>query len=372
MKRLILHVGTHKTGTTAIQHFLYADRARLAQAGVLYAPCNDLLGGVRYAQHGVAHALSRYDAADREALETYRGRLLDTPADTILISAEPFYRHFDQSSGGDQNAHACFSDLRAAYLDRVAEYFAPFQTEVSIYFRRPDHYATSLYKENITSTNLTEKFDTYLTSSPRTSLFRYQDRLAELQKRFEKVAVHSFEEACKIGLVDAFYEHHGLPRPEAVDAPDAMRSGIPERATLWLVRSKQATALDVRDRERRWTFALSDDGQQLFQSAHKEMFWQDDAARLAFVKQSLDGFAYRDFWTLNAGTAQPVQWSDEDQERANRAFEDWAERNAAQLHARETQGVSPYMVDAKVAPERGAVLTALFGLLSRFSGRRSR
>ena len=31
--KLILHIGTHKTGTSAVQQFLYANRARLAEYG---------------------------------------------------------------------------------------------------------------------------------------------------------------------------------------------------------------------------------------------------------------------------------------------------------------------------------------------------
>jgi hypothetical protein len=35
--KLILHIGTHKTGTTALQQFLYANRQPLAAGGFYYA-----------------------------------------------------------------------------------------------------------------------------------------------------------------------------------------------------------------------------------------------------------------------------------------------------------------------------------------------
>ena len=35
--KLILHIGTHKTGTTALQQFLHANRRRLAARGFHYA-----------------------------------------------------------------------------------------------------------------------------------------------------------------------------------------------------------------------------------------------------------------------------------------------------------------------------------------------
>src|SRR5438128_10443001 len=35
--RLILHIGTHKTGSTALQHFLSANRKELSEYGIYYA-----------------------------------------------------------------------------------------------------------------------------------------------------------------------------------------------------------------------------------------------------------------------------------------------------------------------------------------------
>ena len=35
--KLLLHIGTHKTGTTALQQFLYANRELLAACGFHYA-----------------------------------------------------------------------------------------------------------------------------------------------------------------------------------------------------------------------------------------------------------------------------------------------------------------------------------------------
>lgn len=47
MTKVILHVGTHKTGTTSIQAALAASRPALQAAGILYPDVSPFLGGRR-------------------------------------------------------------------------------------------------------------------------------------------------------------------------------------------------------------------------------------------------------------------------------------------------------------------------------------
>lgn len=360
MKRLLLHVGTHKTGTTAIQHVLYADRARLGAAGVHYDPARPKSQrGPKYAHHWVAHALARYDAADQDALERYRAELLQAPQDTILFSSEPFYRHADLSQGDNPRSAEHYLAARARYLDRVATYFAPFQTEISLYFRRPDRYLESLYKENAASNNLRISFEAYRASSPPCFLFRYQDRLDDWQSRFDKVAVHCFETACKTDLMDSFYAAHDLPAlgPDAPTPPS--RGSVSLRAALWLVAAKQGDGLSDRDRKRRWLYALSKEGKAQFQSPVKEMFWKDDAERQDFVDQSLTGFAHSDFWKFAPEALKPIVWDEAEQARAEAAYQAWQHRNKGYLRRREAMGLSPYMGDDGLLPVRKGLIGAL-------------
>lgn len=366
MKKLLLHVGTHKTGTTAIQHALFTDRERLAAAGILYEPDRPASQrGPRNAHHWVAHALARDDAADRDALRAYRDRMQSAAADTILLSAEPFYRHADMSCGANPRDRDQFLAARATYLERVATYFAPFDMHLSIYFRRPDRYVDSLYKENAASNNLKISFAGYRAASPPCFLYRYQDRLDELRRYFDKIAVHCFENARKTGLVNSFYADHDLPAPPDDAAPGPLRGSVSLRAALWLVTAKQAGGLNDQDRKRRWLFALSDAGRAYFKSPVKEMFWKDEAERQGFVAEALSGFERPDFWTPAAETAAPVEWNDRDQAQADRAFADWQARNQGYLRRREALGLAPYMDDSTRPSWRARLLRAAFGVFSR-------
>ena len=80
-RRLVLHAGPHKTGTTALQAAFAREAARLAEAGVLY-PATGRLGP---AHHALAEACRTGDRRLLEALSREaRG------AETVLLSSENF------------------------------------------------------------------------------------------------------------------------------------------------------------------------------------------------------------------------------------------------------------------------------------------
>lgn len=62
MKRVYLHIGLHKTGSTRLQMSLAASGARLAERGVLYPQAG------RPTRPGTAHHLLAWDVSDRRAL----------------------------------------------------------------------------------------------------------------------------------------------------------------------------------------------------------------------------------------------------------------------------------------------------------------
>lgn len=92
MARVIIHIGTHKTGTTTIQDTFAANRARLAQDGIIYP---DL--GPHSGHHGLLLdwvKLPLAYALPEGGVGTLR-RLADqyaTTSDTLLLSSEEFSR----------------------------------------------------------------------------------------------------------------------------------------------------------------------------------------------------------------------------------------------------------------------------------------
>ncbi|SMX42529.1 hypothetical protein [Actibacterium lipolyticum] len=361
MKQLLLHVGTHKTGTTAIQHALFAERDALLRQGVLYDTGFDQVKGTRYAQHGVSHALARFNDEDQAGLAAYRARLLNAPCDRIVISAEPFYRHFDRRGFETAGAPEDYEERRRVYLDRVAEYFDCFDTRVSLYFRRPDSFASSLFKENVTSNSMKQDFPDFLQGRAR--VFQYADRLNDFETRFPKTDVFSFEALTKRGLIAGFFADHGLTLSDSFQS-DPVRQGVSDRAALWLLRAKQETDLDAQAISRRWAFGLSPEGDEVFKSGAKEMFWDSAAARAAFVRESLKGFSHADFWADDLGNARPIEWSDDAQASAEAAFLHWQKQHIVALRVREAIGAKPFTPYDQLPKARRNILSAYYTVAS--------
>lgn len=102
MMRVFLHIGSHKTGTTAIQEFASENSDWLNDNGLLY-PSFDLIGGSRERSHlGMVSRITRSDALpDTEnpallmakAPDVAKARGLD-----ILLSAESLFRLDDAAA----------------------------------------------------------------------------------------------------------------------------------------------------------------------------------------------------------------------------------------------------------------------------------
>jgi hypothetical protein len=111
--RVFLHIGSHKTGTTAIQEFASNNSAWLRARGLLY-PSFDLIGGTRERSHlgmvnriAAAGPLRETEMPSRllaEAARIARAEGLD-----VLLSAESLFRL------GDDSARAVMAELRTAF-----------------------------------------------------------------------------------------------------------------------------------------------------------------------------------------------------------------------------------------------------------------
>jgi hypothetical protein len=93
--RIVLHIGTPKTGTTAVQNFLFASRERLLALGILY-PSTGLVTGDAYgARHkGLTHR--QHDNVRR--WRAFRAELDASPAHTAIVSCEAFWRYPERAS----------------------------------------------------------------------------------------------------------------------------------------------------------------------------------------------------------------------------------------------------------------------------------
>jgi hypothetical protein len=146
--KLILHIGTHKTGTTALQQFLYANRARLAASGFHYATPPHRLQEANV----IGNALN---VGKGDVVRTFFAKQLDLAerrdAHTILASAENFYAM--SAFAAMQRREVCANAVeRDRALIETMHSLMPTDIDTCqsvCYFRRPDRYAESLYSQHV-------------------------------------------------------------------------------------------------------------------------------------------------------------------------------------------------------------------------------
>jgi hypothetical protein len=133
MARLLLHIGTHKTGTTMVQNVLHASRHILAVHGVMYPDLSPHTGHHGYLTDWIAlpAAYARPEGGKRELARLAR-ELVDTDASLLLSSEE-------LSRAGGPGGRVEFDELR--------EIFAGFDVLLLCVLREQCQFLQSVYVE---------------------------------------------------------------------------------------------------------------------------------------------------------------------------------------------------------------------------------
>lgn len=339
MRRLILHAGMHKTGTTGIQSILAKNRDDLYAKGVYYPKSWKFFGNRADLPSANAHfslfkALARGLPRDLKRLDRFQQHLKeDVPLDmTVLISAESMARQ----GIGDQEGS--FSARRDRFVAHMAEYFEEFHTEVVIYFRQPDMFAESLCAEAAISSGGHINFE----KAPTRYLKRYRYRL--LQDTFARhfpVSCQSFD-AQKSDLINGFCTNLALPMPSDTQET-TRRPSVSKPAVRWMLKAKKdkAEKMERHERLRRWLFAYQHENADIFRSGERSSFWLDQQTRDHFRSQMLADFDAVSF--PPPGPLAPLcVWSAAEQDVAESRFRDWERTNAAWLSDRTSRGIAPF------------------------------
>lgn len=148
MKRVFLHIGLPKTGTTTLQNFLFKFSEELKSEGILYSRNLGFRGKDRSLRTG-HHSLA-YDVLGIKGHGdgTYWSKLFEeinnSNSDTIIISAEAFWL------------------CSEAEICKVAKYLENYSVKIIVYLRNPLSFLISLYKQRIKKGHYYQSFRKFI------------------------------------------------------------------------------------------------------------------------------------------------------------------------------------------------------------------
>ncbi|MBY8976492.1 hypothetical protein KHP62_11780 [Rhodobacteraceae bacterium NNCM2] len=187
MGRIILHIGTHKTGTTSIQRFADRNRVQLYQMGLHY-PCYSAVGvGRHYAHLDVAKAMmGASKRLDDQALGAFCAHIREhaKSCEATLVSAEPFWRGLLKGDGDYWGA-------RRAFIARVTEYFPPDETQILLVCRGQADLVESLFQEDVKVNRLRRNLKTF--AAEKEMLLHYLEQAEAWAEMFPNLRVLNFE-----------------------------------------------------------------------------------------------------------------------------------------------------------------------------------
>ena len=239
-KRLVLHIGLHKTGSTYVQHHLKHHRKALRRAGVLVPQTgfdDEVSGrpGALSGHQGLVRALRQNDVRPWNALDA---EIEQSPARVVVLSAENM--SFPTAPDREELIEALFQRLGSfGEIDVVA------------FARAPHAYVEAFHAEWVASAHASGA------RSLEEMMVDHGDRLSNLAALFSpfeqgdarRVRLADFDALRQDGgLWQGFCALAGLPvTPADVDVP---RYPTPDRASVRLLQLLNTTVSDRSKRQR--------------------------------------------------------------------------------------------------------------------------
>lgn len=216
--RVVLHIGIHKTGSTAIQTALSLNTELLATQGVLYpqtgrwpADGHTLVTG----HHRLPWSFTRPEGDD--PWSSLKRELAETDKDIIILSSEEFEMV-----------------RRADQLDQIAKHLAGHDVTVVAYLRRQDEYLHGMYCTQVLHYEAQWPFEAY--KAYWGSDLDYEQLLTRWEAAFGRAAllVRPYESAQLVNgdVVDDFFTQADLIPTDLIraDRRDRVNRSYPRNA----------------------------------------------------------------------------------------------------------------------------------------------
>ncbi|MEQ6249118.1 hypothetical protein ABMC89_09530 [Sulfitobacter sp. HNIBRBA3233] len=216
-RRIVIHAGFHKTGTSSVQQTLRAARGTLkpALALRLKGQMTELMQATRgYSTYLTEDALDKVSRRFDAMLDGLPGM----PRRTLLISAEELSGHLP--GRGLLATYSAAPVLMYLYWQRIRARF----TETPVHFcfttRDPDTWHRSAWAEHVTSSSLTLSFEEFCASYPDAPDLRgiVSQVTARVPAPVHAIALEDCADR-RLGPADAVLD--------LCDIPDDLRAAIP-------------------------------------------------------------------------------------------------------------------------------------------------
>ncbi len=232
MKRIILHIGSPKTGTSIIQSHLAQNREVLRDNGFLYPitiSSNPKLYRTYESSHLLMYSLAEWEPFTEFSPEAFFDRATATASahgiETMLLSAENTYWLPKQITAREKPSEEEYWQGKSEYVERIAKAFKGYEVQIVVYLRRQDRWIESWYNQQIKNGNhLPLEMLSFV--EHHHYLLDYARMLDTWAEHFgqENVTVRAYEKAqLPNGLFADFAEAAGLGDPEQYPLHEAAR-----------------------------------------------------------------------------------------------------------------------------------------------------
>ena len=233
MRRVLLHLGLHKTGTTAAQSFLYENRELIWPHFALVLPYRTRNSGLsraatNHSVYGTVGTLSEFGSQLREFLDS-----LDFGDKRGLILSEENFAGLRPSRNIDQG-YAAAPDLAACLVDSIRQRFSGQEVEITIYLslRQRGGWLRSLWAHDLERMRQVFDFETFRDNLDH--LPPLQDTVSRIKEKLPSVSVTTewLEDLQlrRLGPGDTFAEFMDLSREKAnlLVPPTQVNTRLPE------------------------------------------------------------------------------------------------------------------------------------------------
>ena len=202
-KTIYLHIGTSKTGTSALQYFLLKNRDVLSSKGINYP--GHSLDINQFSSSGNAkwiyYSLKRNDISH---IRKYIGDIANTTHSSVLLSSE------------------LLGELLEEYIVKLKEILTDFNNKVIIYLRRQDYWLMSAYQQQVKTQSVTSNIDDWFTGEHKRGRYWYKQvrRWARLFGK-ENLIVRPYEVQQFVGgnIFSDFLNIFGLDLQDGFEVP---------------------------------------------------------------------------------------------------------------------------------------------------------